>query len=97
MPRLWDISVDLGCTPSGKIWKFSSGNGGDTYDINVVETLLSTIIPITVTPLMIILMTVIPDMILPKVLLLIPIAKLLVTSGFILRTMPLMTNLEGNC
>ena len=92
MPRLWDISVDLGCTPSRKIWKFSSGNGGDTYDVNVVETLLSTIIPI-----MAILMTAILNMILSKVLIPIPIAKLLVTSGFILRTMPLMTNLEGSC
>ena len=89
--------MDLGCTPSGKIWKFSSGNGGDTYDVNVVETLLSTIIPITVIPIMAILMTAIPNMILSKVLIPIPIAKLLVTSGFILRTMPLMTNLEGNC
>ena len=89
--------MDLGCTPSGKIWKFSSDNGGDTYDVNVVETLLSTIIPITVIPIMAILMTAILNMILSKVLIPIPIAKLLVTSSFILRTIPLMTNLEGSC
>ena len=92
--------MDLGCTPCGKIWrkaKSSSGNGGDTYDVNVVETSLQTIIPITLITVMVILITVIPNMILPKVLIPIPMAKLLVISGFILRTMPLMTNVYGCC